>query len=167
MGAPSVVWLPLLVASNLLSLVGLGVGAFYLQQQQLALRELQLQLGPVRPPNVLAGNWRDRGQLGGAGPDEPEAAGGARLGSGWHTSSSPLWTEARDKQKGQTRDSLFWGLVFLVGVLTLLVVVGLLWQRWRGVSDIEELTSSPSERRKRLAQRQLAEVRLRKHGFGQ
>lgn len=167
MGVPSSVWLPLLVVSQVLSLVGLGVGAVYLQHQQLALRELQLHLAVARSPDLLGESWRDRGQLGGAWPGDPEPQPGVSLGSGQRGGAGPNRAEDRDKKVTQNSDSLFWGIVVLVLVLTLLVLTGVIWQRWGRAGGFEELASSPSERRKRLAQRQLAEVRLRKHGFGQ
>ena len=122
MGSSLVAWVPVLVASHILSLVGLGFGAICLQQHQLTLRELQLQLEVTGGPGYYGESQRGRGQLSGAGPGDPEAAGGRGFAWSCAPSTSPHWAEDREAKSRSRVDSLFWGVVVLVLVLTLLLL---------------------------------------------
>ena len=70
----------------------------------------------------------------------------------------------------QTSLSLNFGLVLLFGVLVLLLAGGRLWtylSQGRHLVGCESLLPGSPSFRQELARRQLAEVRLRRHGFGQ
>ena len=75
--------------------------------------------------------------------------------------------QALKGQLGYSADTCLVGLgIALVGVLLILIALGYLYNQFIATRVDKGVLSSPSNKQQ-LAQRQLAELRLRRHGFAQ
>ena len=162
-GSGNPLW-SLLVVGNLISLAGFGVTLYQQQLDRLSLRELQLRLelaGEQRSSWTTASGQERRS---GAGPGDPEP-GKTELGRGVEPAESPRVAVTPGNSSVFGESKLVVGLLFGLVVLVLVLITGLVVCRWTACG-IEESETSPTEKQRRLAQRQLAELRLRRHGFG-
>ena len=145
-------------------LASLGLVAVTVYQQQV----LITQLKTLADSDSTVGNERKPAKRSGSGGEDP-------WDLSYTANGSPKIPEVGPLQYNQTRTLGVLGtgsLLSLVGLLTLVLLVllglGKLWivclNQRRAVSG--DLAGSPSNQQQ-LARRQLAEIRLRKHGFGQ
>ena len=109
--------------------------------------------------------WENRVASGGGGDPDPART----WDSEYHTrpkgGSPGVVHSLDDKSLGLGFTSILLGFGWLLFFIT-----GIWWlvgQRISTRDGAEESVSSPSERQRAIAQRQLAEVRLRRHGFTQ
>lgn len=164
MGYSTPFYWPILVLGQLVSLGGFGVTLFLQQSDRAALRELQfrleIQAGQVRELSGKQSQAKSSGGAGGEPSGEPSSSGG----SGPKTSKDSKGFEERNPPNHSW--SFLTGLVIGIGVILLILISLVLCWASRGESGSLVL-GSPVEKRRELAARQLAELRLKKHGFGQ
>ena len=158
----------LLVLGQGITWCGLGVSLYLQWENRAALRELQWLGETSTPPRgfePLASERLNRVASGGGGDPDPART----WDSEYHTrpkgGSPGVVHSLDDKSLGLGFTSILLGFGWLLFFIT-----GIWWlvgQRISTRDGAEESVSSPSERQRAIAQRQLAEVRLRKHGFTQ
>ena len=157
----------LLLLGNLVSLAGLGFPLYQQQLDRAVLRELQLRAELSGPRVVPWTPSSGREQQLGAGPGQPQPG---KSDLGWEFEKPGQRTKTsvppKEETKGSEQEFVFGLVVSGIGLI-LVIVAGLISYCFlvRGEKEAE-LGPSPTERQRRLAQRQLAELRLRRHGFG-
>lgn len=98
-------------------------------------------------------------------PGDPDSSGAIREGA--VPSKKPEIGLARGIETTANSDSLGWqSLAILLGVLLFFLAGGFLWQQWQS-RDFGTTSAGSPVSKQQLAHRQLAELRLRRHGFGQ
>ena len=98
-------------------------------------------------------------------PGDPDPSGTIRQGP--EPSDKPEIGVARGFGTSTNSDSLGWqSLAVLLGILLIFLAVGFLWQRGSS-RDLVSISAGSPVSKQQLAHRQLAELRLRRHGFGQ
>ena len=162
MGASGRIQLQLLVFGQAVTRFGLGISLYFQWENRVTLRELQwlgestvhrsLEFGEEQKLNRVAnsgGDPEDRGPPVGKRPNTP--------------TREPEIHAVRVGQDGPAITTL---ILWLGWVLVALFGLGFFLQRKSRSEEVrEETVGSPSERQRAVAQRQLAEVRLRKNGF--
>lgn len=146
-------YLLLLGVSHLGLLVGLGITV--LNQRQISEQLVEL--------SELV-STHHRVEPGGGGPGKPSSGVSVAPDQGPHVRQ---WGNPRSDTGGDSGSATGYILFgALVGILTFLLAIGWCIQKRLQVSEAGASPRSPGYQRE-VAQRQLAELRLRKYGFGQ
>eukprot|EP00438_Fugacium_kawagutii_P031463 Skav222632 [mRNA] locus=scaffold10:185934:186437:+ [translate_table: standard] len=160
MGLP-IRWYVGVLAISQLSVICL-LGLNYWEQRHLRLQLTDIHVGTLTGQRTGVRVAENSGE-----PDDPGHSSGTRFGTGPplkpQVGQIPLFTN-RGSQSGDF--SLAWQFLGLCTLLVSLVGIGLVWI-WakRAAEPILDPLSPTSQ--KQVAQRQLAELRLRRHGFGE
>ena len=156
MGVPFNLYFGALAIAHCGTLAFLGIG--FLQQQ--SLEQLTLEIKSHRESEnsqVLSG---------GGYPDPSPGAGNLKSSTGKPTSRGALNDWGRDNRTNSASEEIFRGIWWLILGLVGLLISGLICVRVGRTSAIQVACGSPVNQ-KLLAQRQLAEIRLGRNGFGQ
>ena len=148
---------PYVVLAHLLSWSGLAVLSWFQYQDQIQLQELRELTAGYRQGGSWHFKTEEQSGIPGGEPSPDKSAAGV----------SPS-TPRPDSEVvvGGTSVVHWWvvGATLFTLIVILVVLAGCFW--WRQVTATRAADSSPVERQRDLAKRQLAEVRLRRHGFG-
>ena len=160
--SPSI-W-PLFLLGQFVTLSGFGVTLYLQQVDRAALRDLQFRL-ELQASKVRELDWK-QGQAkssGGAGGDPEGEVPTTVRGEIKKPKTSSQFSNTSE---GDNSPSKLVSVVFgLVGLVCFAATLCCWWNHWREQRPV--LVGSPVERQRELAHRQLAELRLKKHGFGQ
>ena len=160
MGIPFNLYFGALAIAHCGTLAFLGIG--FVQQQSLERQIWQLSL------EIKSHRERENSQVlsGGGYPDPSPGVGIPASAPGKSTSKEAVYDLGRDSRVNSASEEIFKGLWWLILGLVGLLVVGLIVVRFGRASVPQEVCGSPVNQ-KLLAQRQLAELRLRRNGFSQ
>lgn len=148
---------PYVVLAHLLSWSGLVVLSWYQYQDQIQLQELRELTAGYRQGRAWDFKTEEQSGIPGGEPSPDKSA----------TGVSPS-TPRPDSEVvvGGTSSYHWWLVGATLGSLIVVLILLIGWIWWRQVTFVRAADSSPVERQRDLAKRQLAEVRLRRHGFG-
>ena len=170
MGSSGRLQLQLLLFGQTITWLGLGVSVYWQWENRATLRELQW-LGDIpsspRGPELLGEGKLNRVSSaggGGGGSDPPSGFGSHPYRPSGEQSEPVVHRVHTDRGHTLSFTSfLILGWVLLIVAVTVWIVK----HCWHTVSDSDSNVGSPSERQRAVAQRQLAELRLRHNGFTQ